>query len=634
MSAPTLESAHRGSHDENAERPEAQLSLGAGFDVARKPVARMDATEARHCCVSLPILPLQILWRRRPEWRGAPVAVVSDDSPEAPIELLSRAALARGLRLGLRLGVARNMDLELRVGQVTREEVSTFSEEIAHALGTFSPRVERCDQRQDPFATLGCFFVDPKGLDGIYGGVARWAEAVYRYLCGRRLSASVVTGLHAHRCLAVARTVRGIRNLGSDERASAEAVTLRALGLDEAICQPLHLLGVATVGDLLRIPEAELQTRFGPDAAEAHRLFSDGPQLPLQARREKLPPRAHIDIEAPTANLDRLTFVLKRAIDIVVAQAQREHRTLARMELGMRCDEALARYRSTRFLSGSRQRKPDRGADPETRITLSLEPASPTVDARQWLELWRLRLASLELPSPVLEMTLDGTWVKNTAHQLDAPALTGDGPARGVFQAQQGLARVAAAFGPQSLLKFDPRDAHLPEARARLRRLDPSRALLDATRRKRSGAPRENYREVVLRDARERVERAASARESSPRESRLKNEVEGDTTQRDSSSSMGEQLSTEGGTPSIALIRRLQKPRAISVAHDGLPRVGKVPTVCIEGPYRISGGWWGKSPTDPPIQREYFYAHLADGRVWWVYRDQVRRRWYAQARVS
>ena len=46
-------------------------------------------------------------------------------------------------------------------------------------------------------------------------------------------------------------------------------------------------------------------------------------------------------------------------------------------------------------------------------------------------------------------------------------------------------------------------------------------------------------------------------------------------------------------------------------------------------PSRVSGGWWAREVT-----RDYYYAEAASGELLWVYYDQVRARWYAQAVVD
>ena len=510
----------------------------------------------RESAVLLPRLRLQILLRRRPEWRGHAVAVVEEDSPEAPLLELSRRALERGLRHGLRLGAARNADLDLKTAVVSATDAARIAEDLATELQTFSPRVEPCRARGGPLATIGAYFLDPRGLEGLYGSPERWATAVAGYLSGRGFASSVVVGQQAHRCLAVARaSVAGTVAVlgGAQEREKAGAVPLRTLGLDVRICEPLMRLGIGTVQDLLELPAGELRARFGPEVAELHRLLGDAPQLPWQPRSLERPPRSHVPIEPPTTDVDRLAFMLERAVDRVVAQAAAEHRVLSRMDLEL----SLERYGRGRKL-----------AEAERHLRCSLEPAAASRDGRQWLNLWRLRLGELKLAAPVEGLSLEAVTVAPAPEQLGTAAVA---PTRDPRAAHEALARVAAAFGRRSVLCLRARDAHLPEASLRLEPLEPG----------------------------------ALAFGPSPAEL--------------------------GGT--WGALRRMVRPERLSPGRDGWPRCD-APIAKRSGPHRISGGWWGQPPDSKPPTRDYWYFHLEDGQIWWVFHDRIRRAWFLQARVG
>jgi protein ImuB len=76
---------------------------------------------------------------------------------------------------------------------------------------------------------------------------------------------------------------------------------------------------------------------------------------------------------------------------------------------------------------------------------------------------------------------------------------------------------------------------------------------------------------------------------------------------------------TEEGAPTPAVRRILPRPRAIE------PRGW----IRVDGPYLVSGGWWGGA-TD----RAYHYAETADGELLWVFYDRRRGRWYLQGTIE
>ncbi len=47
------------------------------------------------------------------------------------------------------------------------------------------------------------------------------------------------------------------------------------------------------------------------------------------------------------------------------------------------------------------------------------------------------------------------------------------------------------------------------------------------------------------------------------------------------------------------------------------------------GPYVISGGWWRR-----PVHREYHFARMRKGEIFWIYYDRARRQWFLQGEVE
>lgn len=47
------------------------------------------------------------------------------------------------------------------------------------------------------------------------------------------------------------------------------------------------------------------------------------------------------------------------------------------------------------------------------------------------------------------------------------------------------------------------------------------------------------------------------------------------------------------------------------------------------GPYIVSGGWWRR-----PVHREYHFARMRNGELFWIYYDRPRRRWFLHGAVE
>jgi protein ImuB len=61
-----------------------------------------------------------------------------------------------------------------------------------------------------------------------------------------------------------------------------------------------------------------------------------------------------------------------------------------------------------------------------------------------------------------------------------------------------------------------------------------------------------------------------------------------------------------------------------------LKGVGHGPVAHLRGPYLVSGGWWSGSG----VHREYYFAEMKNGDLFWIYYDRRRRRWLLEGRVE
>lgn len=139
-----------------------------------------------------------------------------------------------------------------------------------------------------------------------------------------------------------------------------------------------------------------------------------------------------------------------------------------------------------------------------------------------------------------------------------------------VRAAGRALARVRAAFGDDAVVTARLRDGHLPEARFAWEPL--GRLSLPSPR---PAGTRPLVRRIVDRPA--------------PLPPRPPNEPDG------------------------WLLR--------GVEHGSVSR--------LVGPYLLSGGWWRLE-----VSRDYYFAEMRGGEIFWIYYDRRRRRWFLQGEVA
>ena len=196
-----------------------------------------------------------------------------------------------------------------------------------------------------------------------------------------------------------------------------------------------------------------------------------------------------------------------------------------------------------------------------------LRPAAPTLEAAQLVNLLHLRLDALALPAGVVRLSLTARAAPATREQLEMHA---QAPKRDLAAAARAFARLRAAFGESAVVHARLEPGHLPEARYSW---EPLAALPPAQ--PRPGSPRQLIRRVN-----------AKALALPPRESR---------------------------EPDGWLITGLSGGRVVK----------------LDGPHRLSGGWWQRE-----LERDYYFAETSLGELLWIFYDRRRRCWQLQGAVA
>jgi protein ImuB len=312
---------------------------------------------------------------------------------------------------------------------------------LAHRLLEFSPRVEPDPERP------GVFFLDPSGMDALFGSLPRWARRVHRALRRDGRTSSVVVGFSRFPAWAVARTREGVHVLQSsaEEHALAREAPLSLLALGRELERALHALGIRSLGGFLDLPRGEVSTRFGARAKKLHALFSDAVRPPLEPFAEDERILVEAELEVPDAQVERLLFCIKGAMHTLLAELGRRGLALASLHVGFELE----------------------WGEP---VSIQLEPAHETRDAAMLLELARLRLASVELRAPVQKLSLEAKPCRLEGRQLTLFDTRAVDPHAARFArridpdaAARGLSRLRASFGDESVTRAILEDAWLPE---------------------------------------------------------------------------------------------------------------------------------------------------------------------------
>ncbi len=513
----------------------------------------------RWACVDLPALPLQLLLAREPGWADHPACVVEEDGPQARVLWVNERARAAGILPGLRYAAALALSRDLRAGVVDAAEIGRGVARIAARLADFTPDVEA--SATEP----GVFWLGGDGLAGVFPSASAWGRAIHDALTALGFLARIAVGFTRYGTYAVARGTADVvvfRDPAS-ESAAARRVPLARLGVDPDLRDDLDKLGVSTLGEFLELPEGGVHERFGDETARLHRLASGRAWAPLQARAEHERCFSRLEVGYADADLERLLRYVSEVLVQLLARLAARHDVARAVRIAFRLDTGAAHEET-------------------------VQPAQPTRDAAQLLELVRLRLEYGRLPGKVEEIELELLDVPEDLAQLD---LLPENPSRPADAAERALARVRAEFGPASVVRAQLREGHLPEG-------------------------------SYLWQAWDTADTAAPARDDTPTAP---------------ASTLFRHDETASRGPDPRLVRRVfdkpvpLPPRPHHLRDDGwlIRDAQDGAVVKLTGPFVVSGGWWNR-----PVHREYHFAQTAGGDLLWVFYDPERRRWFLHGDVE
>ncbi len=515
----------------------------------------------RTACIDLPAFPLQLLLRKHPDWREHPAAVVAADTPQGTILWINEAARAAGISTGMRYAAGLSLAAGLRAGVVTQSDLDGEIAQLTELLRRFTPFVE--PGRDEP----GVFWLDAKGLERLFGSLTEWASSLHAEVVRAGFTTSLVVGFDRFAVYVVAKGIGDTSLFRSKavsgelckkkgsvpysvvfdtpeiERAAAREVRLDRLALPTQARDTLLKLGITTVGLFVDLPLDGVSVRFGPDVRRLHRLASGALTEPLVPEHPVIPATRRLILDDPELDALRIVARIEEALGPMLDEIAAKGRALAELQIAFRF-ERLGEHLE------------------------SIQPAAPTLVPKILLELIRLRLQAVrKLPDGVMEIVLVAREVAAVEKQHQ---LFGVKKRRDLEAGARALARVKAALGDDAVVRAEPRDAHLPEARF-------------------AWAPVTSLPEAKPRTVDE------------PRLIR--------------------RLFT---TPVPLPPRERHEP-------DGwlLRGLAQGPVVKVNGPYIVSGHWWRQ-----PIFRDYHFAETKNGQNLWVFFDRGKNRWYLQGEVG
>jgi protein ImuB len=399
-------------------------------------------------CVHLPRFELAVAAGSREALAAGPLALAPEIGREPLIGETSAAAEAHGVRAGLRLGEALARCPTLRLVTPDPAGVADAWERVVTALEGIGAAVE--SERS------GTAWFEERGLRRLHGGTVESVIAATRHSLVNPAASGAAARIGAapsrFAALAAAHRARARRPEIAPDAPGRLAAYLAPLPVmllaarPEAAALPeaLERFGIATLGDLAKLPRAALADRFG-EAGPLALDLARGKDTPLRPRTpaERLQEVLELPESASGPQLERALGLL---IDRVLARPERRSRTVRAVVL------------SAALTSGGTWR---------TQLTFREALADPR---RMRLALTG-RLGDLPAPADSLRLRVEAFGPASG----DQRSLLAEAAAVRRARLREAVRQTRAAAGPDAALRIlpvDP-DSRVPERRLALAPWEP-----------------------------------------------------------------------------------------------------------------------------------------------------------------
>src|SRR5881296_4332792 len=284
----------------------------------------------RIACLLVPDLPVAAACRADPDLAARPLALSEGGGPHAPIVAAAAAARARGVRAGHTVAQARAIAADLVVRPRDEAAERSTVRALVDVAASLASRIEA--------AADGAVFLDAAGATHLVPSEAGLATALVARAARVGLAARAAVGGSMKVARLAALHATEVVPAGT-ELGFLAPLPLARLAPPPEIAATLQRWGIHRLGDLARLPVAEVATRLGPAGAALIRAARGEDERPLAP--EPLPAAVEeaVALEYALDNLEPLLFVLRGLVERALARLGLAGIGCARVDLALGLDD-------------------------------------------------------------------------------------------------------------------------------------------------------------------------------------------------------------------------------------------------------------------------------------------------------
>lgn len=318
--------------------------------MSRSASVSASASAPRLACILVPLFPLAARIRCEPDLAAEAAVVVEGNGTAARVVAATRKARQAGVTPGLTLPQARALvpGLVARGRDLAAERAA--SDALVETAGLFSPRVEDAGEgivfldlslRPDAGRCVPpCPFANARGGRG-EGHSCERETGREMVAASRRAGLPVRVGIAGSKL--AARVAAG--GTGSpvvvppgEEARFLAPLPLERLAPEVAVASTLAQWGVRSVGDLAKLPAAEVTSRLGEPGRRLLETARGLDPMPLFPRPVPASFSEGMELEWPVVTLEPFLAMAEAALERLVRRLQSEGLACARLELALRLE--------------------------------------------------------------------------------------------------------------------------------------------------------------------------------------------------------------------------------------------------------------------------------------------------------
>ncbi len=281
----------------------------------------------RVACLWLPHFPVQVERERRPELAGRPLALMAESGRDPVLRACSPEALAAGLTPGLPAHEVPQRCPGVVLLPFAGRYYQARYDALIQALDAITPQIE-----VQPPET---FYLDLSGIAGF--SAPEPVMAALRAVLPRALAVRVGIASGKFTAWAAAHRATLARPQWVEEREEGvellDATPCALLPVSAEMLRRLHLLGLATLGQLRRVPRSALLAQFGREGERAHRLACGEDREPLVPYIAPVVIRESLCFDEAAPTVAHFHLALARLVRRVCARPERGGRGIRSVQL-------------------------------------------------------------------------------------------------------------------------------------------------------------------------------------------------------------------------------------------------------------------------------------------------------------